>query len=443
MAFTPTTYMGLDGMVWWQGVVEDRNDPSMLGRCRVRILGWHSEDKVLIPTEELPWAFPLMPINSSGVSGIRSDVLGPVEGSWVFGFFRDGISGQEPVMFGVFAGMPVDPADQKFGFSDPRPQSKPKFENQLTLDASPKFILSRDLRGLGQPSYSGNGIAFANESTGHLFPWNSFLGESDLNRLARNEGVLDGPASLLADKLSFLPTVRTSISSGSSAAVYYTIPSTSYNSVYPFNHVNMTESGHCIEFDDTPGAERIHVYHRTGTNFEFQNNGDFIKKTVGSDYEMIYADKKSVVYGRQDISISKGQSTIINGDSSQPSNYAGGFDYHLRLGQRGNYRIWVEGDDRTLSESEVLIDVQQNARVTLNVHHGDIRVNQLLGKIVIHQSSGSFYHSVDNGDYVLSVPNGSIWFNSGSQVVGGIQQSIRENEPSTSAAGIAPPAIPF
>jgi len=24
--------------VWWQGVVEDRVDPLMLGRCRVRIL---------------------------------------------------------------------------------------------------------------------------------------------------------------------------------------------------------------------------------------------------------------------------------------------------------------------------------------------------------------------------------------------------------------------
>ena len=31
--------------VWWQGVVEDRIDPLMLGRCRVRILGYHTDDK--------------------------------------------------------------------------------------------------------------------------------------------------------------------------------------------------------------------------------------------------------------------------------------------------------------------------------------------------------------------------------------------------------------
>ena len=31
--------------VWWQGVVEDRNDPLKLGRCRVRILGYHTDNK--------------------------------------------------------------------------------------------------------------------------------------------------------------------------------------------------------------------------------------------------------------------------------------------------------------------------------------------------------------------------------------------------------------
>ena len=49
-------FMGKDGFVWWQGVVEDRQDPLYLGRCRVRILGWDTEDKVKMPTEELPWA---------------------------------------------------------------------------------------------------------------------------------------------------------------------------------------------------------------------------------------------------------------------------------------------------------------------------------------------------------------------------------------------------
>ena len=47
-------FMGLDGFVWFTGVVEDRYDPDKLGRVRVRCLGYHTESKELIPTEDLP-----------------------------------------------------------------------------------------------------------------------------------------------------------------------------------------------------------------------------------------------------------------------------------------------------------------------------------------------------------------------------------------------------
>ena len=34
-------FMGLDGFIWFISVVEDRNDPSKLGRVKVRCLGFH------------------------------------------------------------------------------------------------------------------------------------------------------------------------------------------------------------------------------------------------------------------------------------------------------------------------------------------------------------------------------------------------------------------
>ena len=37
-------FMGLDGFVWFTGVVENRNDPAKLGRVQVRCLGYHTED---------------------------------------------------------------------------------------------------------------------------------------------------------------------------------------------------------------------------------------------------------------------------------------------------------------------------------------------------------------------------------------------------------------
>lgn len=92
-----------DGFNWWLGVVEDRNDPEMMGRCRVRIFGYHTENKEFLPTKDLPWAVPIQPITSAAISGIGSSPLGPVEGTWVIGFFLDGNDNQQPAIFGTIA----------------------------------------------------------------------------------------------------------------------------------------------------------------------------------------------------------------------------------------------------------------------------------------------------------------------------------------------------
>ena len=38
-------------------LLKDRNDPTKLGRVRVRCVGYHTDDKIKIPTEDLPWAW--------------------------------------------------------------------------------------------------------------------------------------------------------------------------------------------------------------------------------------------------------------------------------------------------------------------------------------------------------------------------------------------------
>lgn len=89
----------------YSGCVEDRNDPLRLGRCRVRILGIHASDKTVLKTEDLPWASPLMPINSAGVTGVGTAPVGPVPGSWVSCVFFDDDM-QQPIMIGSIPGIP-------------------------------------------------------------------------------------------------------------------------------------------------------------------------------------------------------------------------------------------------------------------------------------------------------------------------------------------------
>ena len=86
-----------DGFIWWIGVVEDRMDPEKSGRVRVRIYGYHTDEKELLPTKDLPWAVPITPITSAAISGIGSAPLGPVEGTWVIGFFLDGADMQQQI----------------------------------------------------------------------------------------------------------------------------------------------------------------------------------------------------------------------------------------------------------------------------------------------------------------------------------------------------------
>ena len=96
---TDNDFAGKNGFIWWVGIVEDRNDPLTLGRMRVRIIGWHTDNKSELPTNKLPWSQILLPANGAQV------VTFPKEGEWVMGFFMDGTEAQQPVVLGVFPGI--------------------------------------------------------------------------------------------------------------------------------------------------------------------------------------------------------------------------------------------------------------------------------------------------------------------------------------------------
>jgi hypothetical protein len=98
-------FMGKDGFAWFFGVVEDRMDPLESGRVKVRIFGFHSENKETMPTSSLPWATLIQPVTSSAFSGKGFSSVGLLEGTWVFGFFADPGSYQVPVIIGGLSGL--------------------------------------------------------------------------------------------------------------------------------------------------------------------------------------------------------------------------------------------------------------------------------------------------------------------------------------------------
>lgn len=102
-------FIGQDGFVWWIGIVEDINDPLTLGRCRVRCFGYHpAKSTNLVPTEDLPFALSIHPLNTPNLYGT------PRVGEWVFGFFLDALSAQEPAILGYLPAIP-EAANTYFG----------------------------------------------------------------------------------------------------------------------------------------------------------------------------------------------------------------------------------------------------------------------------------------------------------------------------------------
>lgn len=93
----------------WTGIVEDRDDPLLTNRLRIRIFGFHNTSKVILPTSSLPWAMVGLPVNSPRTTS------GPKVGDWVIGFFLDGEAGQFPVVTHVLPGINTTVVQQPIG----------------------------------------------------------------------------------------------------------------------------------------------------------------------------------------------------------------------------------------------------------------------------------------------------------------------------------------
>ena len=59
-----------------------------------------------------------------------------------------------------------------------------------------------------------------------------------------------------------------------------------YAAKYPFNSAYETDGGHIFETDNTPGKERLHIQHKTGTDVEISPKGDVVTK-VKNDCQFV------------------------------------------------------------------------------------------------------------------------------------------------------------
>lgn len=235
-------------LCWFVGVIENVNDPEGVNRVQVRCLQYHTEDRAALPTEQLPWA-------TFGQSSARMSAPMCVPGDWCMGIFMDGKQAQQPIIIMVLDGIP-GAQDKSRGFSDPS-GIYPKVLNKPTT--SP---LSRgDLSANNPITYSQGSIT------------------------------------------SGMPTADGGT---------WSEPKSEYNAKYPQNHVIHTDGGNVIELDDTTGAERIQIFHASGTFTEVHPSGSIVHRSIGSRYEISANDSNIAVGGDYNIT-AKGNVNLLGG----------------------------------------------------------------------------------------------------------------------------------
>ena len=325
--------MGKDGFTWFVDVVEDRADPKKLGRLKVRCLGYHAKELNKLPTADLPWAHVMNPITSATVSGVGNTPLGAVEGTWVIGFFIDGPDAQQPMIMGTLPGVPKDlpVKDAVAGFQDYINANYPKYK------------------------------------------------ESDVNRLARNDS--DSPHSTLtlrkADRDLAVGTAQVDGVFSGVAQIpadldqdnggQWNEPETEYAATYPRNHVMETEGGHLKEYDDTPGKERIHERHASGSGYEIFSDGTKITRVKQDNYNIISNDEYCHIQGNSRETIDKGVRIRVNASGQSGNNY------NVEVGQGSNVNIEVNGGNinlTTLGSGQDAGDININAARDLKIQVG-------------------------------------------------------------------------
>jgi len=209
-----------------------------------------------------------------------------------------------------------------------------------------------------KPEDGSTGIGFVDPEK--RFPLTSHSGESDVPRLASGESIL---YTIVSDKDDdrdlHIPVANSTVNWSQSP-----IP---YNATYPNDRVYQSESGHIIEYDDTPGAERINIHHAAGTFYEVDSEGNLTNKVKGSrtiiveSNDMVYVqgsghvtidgDMSVLVRGQSQVEIIGNSNIVVHGDLTQQ--VYGSSSTHVF----GDYNLEVDGNMNTLIKGALNTEV--------------------------------------------------------------------------------------
>jgi len=325
--------MGISNPMWFVGVVENNDDPTKQGRVQVRAFGVHGENTdEEIPTAALPWAICV-------AGNYEPNNPPPKLNSFVFGMFLDGDEAQHPMIMGLIPAQYTekhDPDKDKWGV--------------VPGDDAPLRAQGLDPESFGMTQMSRLGRAEDLDAT-YLTP--QFSNAIEKQKIADSELTWDEPPP-------------------------------AYGAKYPHNRVIET-ARHSIEIDDTPGAERIHIHHMSGSYIEIDATGSVKERADGDRYEVTIGTKHEssahnvvTINGNSHVYVKGNKTEEIMGDYKQIVHgehelSIGGSSFY-NVGNHFNMRganIKLEGNaDRVtiFGKNEVQIEAEKQINsVALNI----------------------------------------------------------------------------
>lgn len=175
-------------------------------------------------------------------------------------------------------------------------------------------------------------------------------------------------------------------------------PETPYAARYPYNKVTASESGHVTEIDDTPGAERLHTAHKSGTFTEIGPNGTQVTRIVGDGYTIIDSNGYVLIEGRANVHIAGECNVMIMGDTNLTMNGKVNMDVHndFNLNVAGHFGLSVGGGIFIRNDGVFSHDNKGDMQI-----HGAGNFNSTIDGTQNLTASG--YRVTSKGDYHVKV----------------------------------------
>ena len=133
---------------------------------------------------------------------------------------------------------------------------------------------------------------------------------------------------------------------------------TSISSAYPYVQVKVSESGHVIELNDTPGAERVLIMHNNGSGVELRPDGSIIVSTKEHKVEVVGGDNTVIVEGNANLTY-KGNLTL---------NVTGDFNVNClnyNVNARGDKTEYIGGKEKRSVSEDYSENISGNKKSTV------------------------------------------------------------------------------